>query len=526
MNRKTLARATVLATALTIGSERLGFVRDQVIALYFGASGQTDAYLVAVTLPNLFMGVLVGAIGTAFLPVFSQRLVEDGDEAAWRVSDTIFTLTAGLGLVLAAVGLALAPWLVRLMAPGFDAQTLHLAVTATRIVFPAVVLAVLTGPLRAVLNSFQHFAAPAAAPIVQNLVILVALVGLVGAAGMGVEGLALGLAVGMAVSVLMQFPALLHRGFRLRLRLDLRDVGVRRTLALAEPIVLGALFGQIYVLVDRALASGLPAGSIAVLSFADKLRQLPLGIFAAAVATVVYPSLSQLAARDDVAGLKDTLGTGLRLVALVTVPSAVALMVLREPLVRLLFQRGAFDAGDTAATAAALLFYAVGMIGLGANMVLVTAFYSLRDTATPVVIGAVGTVLNIALDYLLVGPVAHAGLALANTATALVSTGLLLAALHRRLGAMGYRQSCVAVGEIAAASLGMAVALQVMLGWSRLAASGAAAVLAGGRGQLVWLTAMIVLGGLIYVAGVLALRVEEAGLIRTAVLGRLRTRHL
>lgn len=510
--------------ALTVGSKLLGFVRDQVIAFYFGASGQTDAYLVAMTLPNLFMGVWVGAIGTAFLPVFSQRPVQDGDEAAWRVSDTIFALTAGLGLVMAALGVALAPWLVRLMAPGFDADTMHLAVAATRIVFPAVVLAVLTGPLKAVLNSFQHFTAPAAAPIVQNLVILVALVGLVGVAGVGVEGLAVGLATGMVLSVLMQFPALRRRGFRLRLRLDLHDPGVRRTLALVAPLILGALFGQVYVLVDRALASGLPAGSIAALSFADKLRQLPLGVFAAAVATVVYPSLSQMAARGDVTGLKDTLGIGIRLVALVTVPSAVGLMVLREPLVRLLFQRGAFDAGDTAATAAALLFYALGMVGLGANAVLVTAFYSLRDTVTPVVIGGVGTAVNIALDYLLVGPLAHAGLALANSVTALVSTALLLVALHRRLGAMGYRQMGLALGKVVAASLVMGSVVLVMLGGGETKQLAASRLLTGALGQIIWLAAMIIVGALVYLAGVLALRVEEAGLIRTAVSARLRTR--
>ncbi|MHB9143928.1 MAG: murein biosynthesis integral membrane protein MurJ [Symbiobacteriia bacterium] len=507
MNRRSFARATTLVTALAIGSKLLGFVRDQVIALYFGASGRTDAYVVAMTIPALISGILVGPVGTAFLPVFSERLAGKDREGAWALSDIVFTLTGGVAFVLAAFGLAAAPWLVRLMAPGFSGDTYRLAVTATRIVFPAIALASLAGPLKAELNSFHHFTAPAAGPILQNATTLAALVGLVGLAGMGVEGLAIGFSAGMALSAIAQFPALVHRGFRYRPRLDLNDPGVRRTIALAGPLVLGALFSQAYVLVDRGLASGLPAGSIAALNFADKLRQLPLGIFVAAVATVIYPSLSEMAARNDRAGLQDVLGTGLRLVALVTVPAAVGLIVLRQPIVRLLFQHGAFDAAATLTTSSALLYYAVGMVGLAANLVLMTVFYSLRDTVTPVFISAGGTVLNIALDYLLVGPMAHTGLALANSVSALAVTAFLLFGLRRRLGSLRYGETGTALTKILAASAAMALVLLVLQRWPILGGAGL-------RGQLLSLGLAVAIGGATYLVGVLALRVEEANLIR------------
>lgn len=511
MNRTAIAKATALVTALTIGSKLLGFVRDQLIALYFGASAQTDAYVVAMTIPSLLSGVVIGAIGTAFLPMFAERLSGERREDAWVLSDSIFTLTGAVSLLLAAAGVAAAPWLVRLMAPGFDPATFRLAVTATRIIFPAMVFTALAAPVKSVLNSFHHFFAPAAASIVQNLIVLAALVGLVGAMGLGIEGLSMGLAAGMALSLLVQLPPLMRRGFRFRLRFEPMEAGVRRTLALAAPILAGALFSQVYVLVDRGLASRLPAGSIAALSFADKLRQLPLGIFAMAVATVIYPTLSEMAAKENLAGLKDTLGTGLRLVALVTLPAAFALAVLREPLVRLLFQHGAFDAAATAATAAALLYYAVGMVGLGANAVLTTTFFSLRDTLTPVLIGAVGTTVNIGLDYLLVGPLAHAGLALANSAAAVVTSALLLVGLRRKLGALGYRRNTVALGKIVVASLAMSGALVAL---THLAPAGMAPAL---RQQASSLGPAVAVGALVYVVAVFALRVEEATMAWAAV---------
>lgn len=505
MNRSAIARATVLVTLLTIGSKVLGFVRDQVIALYFGASGQTDAYVVAMAIPNIISALVVSAVGTAFLPMFTERLTKDDEDGAWALSDSVFSLVGGLGLLIVVLGVAAAPWLVRLMAPGFTGATFAQAVTATRIIFPGALFVVLAAPVKSVLNSRHHFAAPVAGPIVQNVAILAGLVLFVGLGRMGISGLAIGLALGMALNLGVQAPALWRGGFRYRRRLDLHSPVVRRTLALAAPMIASSLLAQVSLLVDRGLASGLPAGSIAALSFADKLRQLPLGIFATTVATVIYPTLAEFAARGDRQGLSEAVGTGLRLVLLLTLPAAVGLAVLREPIVRLLFQRGAFDAAATASTAVAVLYYAIGMVGLAGNLVLTTTFFSMHDSVTPMAVGAAGAFLNIGLDYALVGPMGHAGIALASSTAALISMALLWTMLRRRLGNADARTGR-AVVKVAAASALMGAG--VLLAQRVLAVSPVVR-----HSSLMQMGGAVALGIAVYLLALAALRVEEAGLL-------------
>lgn len=539
MKKASIAQAAALVTILTVASKLFGFVREQIIALYFGASGHSDAFIVAQTMPTILATVVISAIGTAFLPVFSERLTEARSAPAaqrdsgltamarmherdcqerrlWSLADTVFTLTGLFALAVAVTGVTAAPTLVRLMSPGFTGETFDLAVQMTRIIFPSVIFGAMLIPARAVLNSFHHFSAPAAAPIAQNAVAITTLIALAGLTSYGVRGLAIGWALGAAVSFLIQVPALRRHGAHFRLRLDLRDPGVRKTFALAVPILFGAAVSQVYILVDRGLASRLPAGSIAALSFADKLRQLPLGIFAAAVATVIYPTLSEMANKKDYDGLKQTLGTGLRLVSLLVLPAAFGLGVLRMPLVRILFERGAFDAADTAATADALLFYCIGMIGMAATQVLSTTLYSLRDTVTPVIVSAIGVGVNIVLDFMLVGPYAHAGLALANSVATVLTAALLLIALRRKIGPAGYFKTGLAVGKIALASLAMAMAVDV--------AARAGFIQAGQSLRTQALAAVVLVSGgvLVYGLAVLVLGVEEAGTVWRAVGGRIR----
>ncbi|MHB9145050.1 MAG: murein biosynthesis integral membrane protein MurJ [Symbiobacteriia bacterium] len=518
MNRSAIARATILVTLLTIGSKLLGFVRDQGIALYFGASGQTDAYVVAMALPNIISALVVSAVGTAFLPMFTERLTKDDEEGAWALSDSVFSLVGGLGLLIVILGVTAAPWLVRLMAPGFTGATFAQAVTATRVIFPGALFVVLAAPVKSVLNSRHRFGAPVAGSIVQNVAILAGLVLFVGLGQMGIRGLALGLALGMALNLGIQLPTLWRGGFRYRPRLDLQSPVVRRTLGLAAPMMVSALFAQVSLLVDRGLASGLPAGSIAALSFADKLRQLPLGIFATAVATVIYPTLSEYAARGDRRGVSDAVGTGLRLVLLLTLPAAVGLAVLREPLVRALFQRGAFDAAATASTAIAVLYYAIGMIGLAANLVLTTAFFSLHDSVTPMATGAAGALVNIGLDYALVGPMGHAGIALASSTAALLSMALLWTMLRRRLANTDARTGQAAVKVLGASAL---MAAGVLLAQRVLAVTPVVR-----HSSLVQIAGAVGLGVLVYGVAVLALKVEEAGLLWRALGRRIAARHV
>lgn len=521
MKKNALVQATALVTILTVASKLLGFARDQIVALYFGASGATDAFIVAQTVPNMLSMFVLAALGTAFLPIYSERLAESGPDARERqarLSDTIFTFTLAFSALIAIAGVAFAPALVRIVSPGFTGETYRLAVLMTRIIFPGVIFGALIVPAKAVLNAHYHFAAPAAAAVAQNACTIATLVALASLFQFGIVGLAIGWLIGFVASFLIQLPALRKHGFRLRLRLDLSDDGVRKTLMLAWPIIAGAVFGQVYQLIDRGLASSLAEGSIAVLSFADKLRQLPLGIFSTAVVTVIYPVLAELVNRQDKDGVKEALGGGLRLVSLLTLPAACGLAVLRGPLVRMLFEYGAFDAAATAATANALLWYAVGMLGLAINQVLVTTLYSLRDAKTPMVIAALGALINIGLDYALVGPLGAAGLALANSLSALVITVLYFLAIRRKLGAAGYTRTAVSIGKIGLASAGMCVTVSLAARFAPLGIGQPRTI------QAIAVLGLVGLGCVVYLALAALLRVEELVNLRSMLQARLSRR--
>ncbi|MHB9145049.1 MAG: murein biosynthesis integral membrane protein MurJ [Symbiobacteriia bacterium] len=516
MNRSAIARATALVAILTVASKVLGFVREQGIALYFGASGQTDAYVVAMTIQTSVSAVLVSAVGTAFLPMFTERITRRDEDGAWTLSNSMFSLVGSLGLLLVILGVAGAPWLVRVLAPGFSGFTFSQAVAATRIILPGSVFVVLAAPVASVLNSKHHFSTPVLGSVTQNVVILAGLVLFVGLGRMGVTGLAISLVLGMALSLGIQVPVLRRSGFHYRPRLDFQSPLVRRTLALAAPMVASAALAQVGFLVDKALASGLPAGSIAALNFADKLRQLPLGIFAAAVATVTYPTLAEFAARGDRQGLSNAVGAGLRLVLLVTLPAAAGLAVLREPIVRLLFQRGAFDAAATASTSLVVLYYAIGMLGLASSMVLNNAFFSLHDSVTPLGAAVVRAAVKIGLAYALVGRMGLAGIPLAGSISNLVAMALLWVLLRRRLGSRDARTGLDAAKMFGASCL-MVVAVVLA---ERALLAGRPAL----NSSLVHSAAAGGLGVLVYLVAVVALKVEESLLLWRAVGRRLAVR--
>jgi len=510
LSKKAIAKSAFVVMILTIISRLVGFFRDQLIALHFGASGVTDAYFVGITFPNLIVGIFGVAVSTAFLPVFTRMLgVLERREEAWRMVSSVFSVCAAVGIVLSAGGMLGAPWLVKLLAPGFSGETYRLAVVTTRIVFPGVLFMIVGLIAKATLNSFREFAVPALGPIIQNFVLIAGLVFVVRS---GVVGLAVAMLLGMFTQLLIQIPALVKRGMRYRLTFDIVDPNVWRVGRLALPIIVGSLAGQSYIMVDRSLASHLATGSIAALTFADKVRQLPLGLFVAAITTVLYPSLADYAAKKDYSGLQAAVGMGLRLVGLITVPAAVGLAVLRIPVIRLLFERGAFGEMATAQTSAALLFYSLSIVALAANSVLTITFYGMQDMITPTLILVGGAVSNIFLDFLLVEPMGHSGLALANSVASFVMTMAFLVALRKKIA--GFQLSTVlsSTRKIVISSIAMAVVAVWAGTYFR--------IFDGGYGMLQQVTfvgATIAISGATYGLLALLLGVEEVQLVVVAV---------
>lgn len=485
---------------LTLVSRVLGFVREQAIAGQFGATGQTDAYQIGFTVPFLIGGMLGAFVGTPFLPVFTQHLTEGNTKKAWEVAYLAATFVITAGLILAVAGFFSAEWLVGIIAPGFKGETFHQAVLCTRIIFPGLIFIFLSNLAGAILNSYKNFSIPAMSPLVHNIVIICCILTLT---YMGVISLAVGMLLGMICQCIIQFPSLYKKGMRFWPDFRFKDPEFRKVARLALPVMAGAIFGRFHILFDRRLASQLSEGSIAALSFADTVRMLPQELFITAVATVLFPALSEKSAQRDREGVRETLMYGLRLAALVTIPSAVGLAVLREPIVRIIYQRGAFDEAATAATASAVLCYSAGIIATGFNSLLICTFYGMQKTVTPVLIGVVKTFANIILNYLLVVPMAHNGLALANTLASFISTILLITTLSRHLGRLFSTRFLLSLGKVILASSIMGLAAS---------SAGKLGLFTGQQGlvvETVSLMAVIVFSALLYAALLLLFKVEE-----------------
>jgi putative peptidoglycan lipid II flippase len=419
----------------TLASRILGYARDIVIARTFGAGPVTDAFFVAFRVPNLLRRLLAeGALSTGVVPVFSATLARDGAVGFARMVRAV----AGAGLVVlsavSAAGIALAPWIVAMMAPGWraDAALFDLAVVLTRVMFPYLVLVGLAALAMGVLNSHQRFFTAALSPIVLNLAMIAAVVTLSGRMVPAIFSLAVGVLVGGLGQFLVQLPEVRRLGVPLRPALQWSHPAVREIGRRLWPAVFSLAAVQVTVLVNTLLASLLPAGTVSYLYYADRVMEFPLGIFGIALATAALPSMAAQAARRDHQALRATLGFALRLSAFIAVPAAVGLAVLSGPIVRLLFQRGEFGAVAASATAQALVGYAVGLPAFSATRIAAQTFYALGDIRTPVYAGFIAVTANLAFAVALMWPLEHMGLALASSLSSYVNLIALGWILHRR----------------------------------------------------------------------------------------------
>jgi len=437
-----MIKAAGVVGAATLLSRILGFIRDAVIAWYFGAGQNSDVFIAAFRIPNLLRKLFgEGAISNAFVPVLTDYIAKDGQEQAFGLARSALWV---LSILLAAVsicGVVMAPLIVKVVAPGFAnaAGKIPLTITLTRIMFPYIFFIGLVALCMGILNAFGRFAAPALAPVLLNLAMIGAVFFLCPLLSRPILGLAIGVIIGGILQLLFQLPALVSKGFVLWRKTKFFHPGLKRFSALLPPVILGGAVYQINVLVGTLLGSFLKEGSVTYLYFADRLVQFPLGIFAIAAATAVLPSLSRQAASHDVEALKDTFGHAVRLTLFLTIPSMVGLIVLRMPIITLLFKRGEFSWQATQLTAAALLYYAIGLWAFAAVRIVAAAFFALKDTRTPMIMATVSVLANILLGIVLMGPLAHGGLALATSLASSLNLGLLLYALHIKLGSLEWR---------------------------------------------------------------------------------------
>ena len=430
-----LATAALIVVAATAASRVFGYVREITAAAYYGASADKSAFDVAFLIPSTVQ-ILVAqaALTAALIPVFSGLLEKGEREEAWRVARTIFTLVLIILGATVTVFIILAPLIMPLFAPGYRDDPAMMAdiVYLTRLLFPTVLLLAVTGVVVSILNSFEHFTLPALAPAFWNLVIVAAIV--LGSDQLGIEAMAWGVLLGTVVQLLIQLPWLRGRGGRLGLNLAWHNPHVRQVGALMLPVSLSLGLINLNGIVDVQFASYLGEGSVAAMNYAFRLYQLPEALFAIAVGTVLFPTLSKMAARENIEGFRETLTRGLRIIFFLLIPISAFILVLSEPLVRLVYEHGRFSDEDTVIVGSTLFYFAFGSAFSGGSALLTRGFFSLSRPWIPTTVALANLAVNALLNWILIQWYDLGGIALSTTLVSTVTFVVLLTLMRRRLG--------------------------------------------------------------------------------------------
>jgi putative peptidoglycan lipid II flippase len=516
---RVLATASLILTSAALVSRLLGWIRLLVIGSQFGASRELDAYFAAFRIPDaIFQLVVAGALSAALIPVFSSYRARGQEAEAWRLASSIINLVvialAGLSLLMA----IFAPVLVPIVAPGFDVPTTELTIRMTRVMLLSPVLIGMGAVVSGILNSYERFAVPSLAPLAYNLVIILAAIFL--APIMGVEGLAVGVAIGSLAHLVIQLPALGKVGQRYDLTIGLGHPGVRKVAFLMGPRMLGLAAGQLNFIVSTILASGLPEGSLTAYNYAFQLSQIPVGVLGVSVAVALFPTLSRDAALGKVGEIRRQVSTSLRVLIFIAAPLTAAMIVLAQPITSVFFQYGLFSEQSAERTAGALAFFAIGLVGHIVVHVLTRAFYAMQDTRTPVLWAIIAVAINVPLMAWLVGPMGIEGLALALSISASLEVIGLLWALHRRIESI---EGAAVLRSAMRSAVGAGAAALVMLGGLTLVETWLPALLEGGISRLLVVVVLSGAGAAIFLLVASALRSPEIALLRNLMKRRNRS---
>ena len=513
--RHSLARSTLVVMAATLGSALLGFGREVVNAHYFGTRWELDTFLATATIPTIIFGLFNGALVSALVPTFSEYLTAGEDDEAWRLASTIIN---GLAIVLtisAILGWVLAPYYVPLIAHGFRPAQMGVAVHMARWLMPSIVATSLAGVVAAMLNAHHRFLAPAVQGIAINILTIATTVVLFNR--IGIFALVLGTVLGLCMQLIVQLPAFLLLG-RYRFVLDLKHPGLGRMWSMLGPIVIGSAAGQASIFFDRFFASTLPSGYMSGMNYASKLVFFPQQIFAAAIATVLFPLLASQFAGANRPGLRNSVVTGLRLVNFIMIPAIVGLIVLAYPITQLLFERGEFGPSSTQLVAALIPWASLGVIVISANIVLTRCCFACKRVREAVTISVITVAANVVLSVLWLPSLGARGLLLANGVSELLGTAMFAVLVWRMLS--GFDILAI-LRSLAGTCLATAVMAGALL-FIRSLAEIPPALFAGRAWLVFW---ELVIGALVFVALARLLRVEELDLVVSLIMQKFE-RHL
>jgi putative peptidoglycan lipid II flippase len=439
---RTVLRSTSTISTITFISRVFGYIRDSRIAYLLGTGDLADAYSIAYRIPNLIRRIVgEGAVGAAFIPVFSEYLSAGKRKEAWEFANLMLAAAMVFLTVITILGILLSPWIVPVLAYGFQVTPGKLEITTVlnRIMFAYIALISISALASGILQSFNRFAAPSIGPVLVNLSII-AFSFLSGFFSNPAIAMAVGVIVGGVLQLAIQIPGLIGCGWRFHWIWDLAHPGVRRVTTLLAPRMFAIGIVHIDVLIGTQFAASMIAGSAASITFADRVMELVLGGYVIALSTAILPLLSRQSVERRIDELKTTLNFAIRIVLFVTLPASVGLVLLRKPIIQVLFERGEFTSTSTDLTAWALLFFAMGLSGFAMVKIIVQAFYALHETRAPVIVGLISLILNISLNFLFFHPLRNGGPALATSLSAVFDVVALTTLFRWKFGAIGMRE--------------------------------------------------------------------------------------
>ncbi|WP_195939326.1 murein biosynthesis integral membrane protein MurJ [Romboutsia sp. 1001713B170131_170501_G6] len=449
-----LVKNTIILMIITMLSKFFGFGRELILTYIYGASSISDVYITSMSIPTILFSSIGVAISTAFIPLSYEIEDKYGRNSSLNFANNIFNSVMILGIVLSLVTFVLTEPVVKLFAMDFSGERLELAIKFTRIMIFGVIFIGLSNMMTAWLQINNEFSIPGMIGYPFNICIII---GTIISSKGNLNMMAIGTLLGMASQFLLQLPFAIKKGFKYKLYIDFKDKYLRKMLGLIIPVFIGVAVNQVNAIVDRSLASTLSEGTITVLNSANRLNGFVLGLFISTIATVIYPMLAKLSNDDNKDELAKSVSTSINSVILLIIPISVGAIVLAEPVVRIIFERGAFNSQSTHMTAVALACYSIGMIGFGLREILNKVFYSLKDTKTPMINGALAVSFNIVLNLIFVKIIGYAGLALATSISAIICILLLFTSLKKKISYFGQDRIIKTMLKSMIAAIGMGI---------------------------------------------------------------------
>jgi len=516
-----IAKYAGIVIIATIFCRILGLGREIVISNRFGAGIETDAFFIAFMIPNLLRSFLgEGALNSAFIPIFAEYLTNHDRKKAEYFASNVLNILIIVLIIVVILGVWGAPLLINIIAIGFKSNMYkyQLAITLTRIIFPYIGFVAVAALFMGILNSYNHFLVPALAPAMLNISVIVFALTL--SYKYGIFAIAWGVILGGIGQALIQTPVLIRKKIKYSFVVDFSDPGVKKLLKLLVPAMIGLAITQINVVVDRTIASTLIDGSISALYYSNRLVQFPLGAFGIAISIAIFPTLAKQTAKNDIAEFKKSLLFGLKILLFLTIPSAVGLMVLKDSLIRLIYEHGIFSRIATNMTASALLYYSIGLFAYACVRLITMSFYALKDTKTPVKIGIYIVFINIALDLILVRYLTHSGLALATSVAAILNLIILLKVLQDKIGDFELKSQLSFLVKIIVSSIFLGIICVLVNNYF-----GSVLDLNNKYNQLIQVIASIFSGGLVYFIISYILDVKEVRNLRQTIKTILRSKN-